>query len=54
MNAVPDEESRDPALNPMRAWVCDGCGAAEAVQFDERWLCPDGYSCRGACCAGEE
>lgn len=32
---------------------CDQCGRFDAIQLDDRWLCPDCYAACGSCCAGE-
>lgn len=35
------------------AHTCELCGRFDAMEFGERWLCPDCYAGCGSCCAGE-
>jgi hypothetical protein len=29
---------------------CERCGAPEAMQFGDHWVCEDCYGLRGSCC----
>lgn len=39
---------------PTPAPICQSCGAPEALQCGDHWLCLDCYSQSGSCCSGEE
>ena len=35
------------------AHTCELCGRVDAMEFADRWLCPDCYAGCGSCCSGE-
>lgn len=38
------------AHHPPEPRPCDKCGRFDAVEFGDRWLCPDCIATSGSCC----